>query len=232
MRDRSARPHHARYDVQLPVSYRPTAPARTGVGVGWTRDLSEGGARLELLGALPAGTALTLTLQTYRGAITARAEVVWVGTPGAEGRTLHGVEYTALRAEAQAALRAILRLRSATAGALLRRPLDVPFVCTPTGPPGRPLEGRTGDIGQQGLLVHLPEPLPVGTDVTLALRGPAGRRVEVQGRVAWVEPAPAGAPPAAIHHGIQCGGGPGGPWDGVRKLVAGWPPEAPPAGVP
>jgi len=229
MLDRRTRPHAPRYEVQLPVSYRPEPPAMAATGIGWTRDLSEGGACLELPVTLAPGTALALILQTYRGAIPTQAEVIWAGSPDAEGPTRHGVGFTRIRPEPQAALRAILQTRHAEPGALLRRPLAVPVLCDRKGHSPRPLEGRTGDVGRQGILIHLPEPLPVGTEVVLTLEGLAGHCVQVGGRIAWGEPLPAGPSPAAIPHGVQLGAPPPYAWEALCDLVAGWPPEGPPA---
>jgi hypothetical protein len=143
-----------------------------------------------------AGTALTLS--TYRGATPTQAEVVWAGPPGT------GAPNPA-------------RCSAAPSMCLAGVP--------PMGESPRPLEGRKGDIGRQGLLLQLPEPLPVGTDVIPTLQGPAGALVAVGGYIAWVEPGRAGLSPTALHHSVQLGAPPGGSWEALQALVAGWLPE-------
>lgn len=48
------------------------------------------------------------------------------------------------------------------------------------------LGGRTGDLSTGGLFVATPEPLPVGTLVTVALVLPDAHRVTVDATVTWV----------------------------------------------
>ena len=66
---------------------------------GLTGDISRGGLLLLLPQVLPSGTVLTLTLQTVRGPLTARGEIVWVESP--VGQLLgppfrHGFRFTAI----------------------------------------------------------------------------------------------------------------------------------------
>ena len=82
----------ARYQIVLPVSYdaTPKGAVARREGSGWTRNLSETGACLELTEALPAGTTLRLALRDEGGAVSLEAQVIWVGHPRVPaGGTLH-----------------------------------------------------------------------------------------------------------------------------------------------
>ena len=85
-----------RYQIVLPVSYdaTPKGALARREGSGWTRNLSETGACLELTDALPAGTTLRLAVQDEGGAVSLEAHVIWVGHPRVPaGGTLHGVTF-------------------------------------------------------------------------------------------------------------------------------------------
>jgi hypothetical protein len=221
MLERNARPHYPRYEVQLPISYRIEDPRMSGTGIGWTRDLSEDGACLELLQMLTPGTRFAFTLQSYRGPIHAQAVVAWTGSPGAEGRTLHGVEYLPFRPEAYTALQAILWTRSREPAALLRCPLDWPCRCSPKATPGEVLEGRTGALSRQGLLIHLPRLVPVGAEIALTLLDPHGEEIQVEGRILWREPDLRDRTQPALHHGVRLALPLGSGWEALRDLMAG-----------
>ena len=79
--------------------YKSKEPAPAKVGVGWTRDVSDGGACLELAELLPPGTPLSVILQTDQGSLGVEGKVVWVESPEARtpGQPIrHGLRFTNL----------------------------------------------------------------------------------------------------------------------------------------
>jgi CheY-like chemotaxis protein len=191
-----------RYLVQLPLYYQRGRPSRQGVGVGWTRNLSEGGACIELAEPFDVSAEIQLGLQTYLGGVRLQCQVVWRDMADASGRVLHGVKFLNLSAGCRLVLQQMLRVSSAQPHSLLRRACEVPLVCTVRGSRGRSWDGRTGNIGPHGLLAHLPEDLPVGTDVDLTCNPPHDGPVRLGGRIAWVEGRDATTRRATTRHGI------------------------------
>ncbi len=76
MSDPSTRQRRPRHPIQLPLLYRSKGPAPTRAGVGWTRNLSEGGACVELAESLHLSTPLQVLFQTDRSSIEVEARVV------------------------------------------------------------------------------------------------------------------------------------------------------------
>ena len=108
----SAQRRSPRHDIVLPLLHRAT-PAALRVGVGWTRNLSEGGACLELTVRLPPQAPLWVHLQTDRGTIEAKAQVAWTGAPdSARGSVLHGVAFTQMSPAQRRVLRDMLLSKS------------------------------------------------------------------------------------------------------------------------
>src|SRR3974377_1118112 len=87
--------HFRRYPVQLPLLHLPESSKSDGTRVGWTCDLSKGGARVELDRPSPAPTQLRVRLQTDHGVIEAMAQVVWTGEPlSPQDGIPHGLAFT------------------------------------------------------------------------------------------------------------------------------------------
>ncbi len=140
-----------RYPVEIPFLHTTTAPGSAGTGAGWTRDLSEGGACVELNERLQVPSPLHIHLQTDRGAIEIEAQVVWEaqapkgGTQGSAttaGGVLHGVAFTHLAPDQLLALRALLPPHGQERRSGIRLPIDLPVTCRPKGPEGSSLQGR------------------------------------------------------------------------------------------
>jgi len=191
-----------RYLVQLPLYYQRGRSSRQRVGVGWTRNLSEGGACIELAEPFEVSAEIQLGLQTYLGGVRLQCQVVWRDMAAASGRVLHGVKFLDLSAGCRLVLQQMLRVSSTQPHSLLRRPWEVPLVCTVRGSRGLSCDGRTGNIGPHGLLAHLPEDLPAGTDVDLHCGSPQDGPVQLEGRVAWAEAREEGVPRGTTRHGI------------------------------
>lgn len=199
------RRRHARYPVVLSLIYRRTDTAGGPRSIGWTRNLSAGGACLELGAALPAKTPLRVGLQTDRGSLWVEAQVVWVGrsAPPAAGIP-HGIVFLQLRAEQAQALASLVERLGRVRGVAVRVPVRHQVACRPAGEAGPLLQGRTRDLSRRGVAVVLPRPLPPWSDVELTLPTPQGP-LTVAAKVMWVQPA-AEAEGEGVAHGLAFAG--------------------------
>jgi c-di-GMP-binding flagellar brake protein YcgR len=195
-----------RHPIQLPVHHDAVSPESTGSGAGWTRDLSEGGACLELDERLPAPSLLHIRLQTEGGAIEVEAQVVWEVGARERGETeagiLHGVAFTHLSPVQLQALRDLLLSHSQGRRPGVRVPLDLPVTCQAKDPAAVPLHGRTGNVSRGGLLLRLSQVLLPGTSLKLTLDRPNGH-VTAEGEIVWVEPPATRISGEPIRHGLR-----------------------------
>lgn len=203
MSDYSAQRRSPRYRIQLPLFHKAGTSASSSVGMGRTRNLSEGGACLESAEPLPPSTPLTLVLQTDQGGIRMEGKVVWTGQPGSEsGGILHGLAFTQVGAEQHTALCDLLLSKGEMRQAGVRLPLDISVTCQPKGQSGPPLQGRTGDLSRGGLSLRLPQPLPPGTTLEITLHTPSGP-LTAEGEVVWVTPPEGQTPSQSVPHGLR-----------------------------
>ncbi len=192
-----------RYPFQLPFLYRVPGTRPPSVGVGWTRHLSDGGAGVELGEPLSPGTPLTVLFQTAQGPFELHADVAWSGGPlPVGGGLLHRLAFTEADPKPRQALRDLLQAQSGTTRAGLRLPLAIPATCQSKYPPGRLLQGRTGDISREGLLLLLPEVMAPGTVLAVTLESPLGP-VRLEGVVAWRDTSARAALEEFVRHGVQ-----------------------------
>jgi hypothetical protein len=192
-----------RYTIVLPVLYalEESVPPRNGVG--WTSELSEGGACLELPERLDLLTPLGLTLRTYDGDIELGAKVVWTAETGpSEGGIFHGVSFTYIAADQHRALRELIRTKGQVRNAGVRLPVELTVVCGRKGDPVPSLQGRTGDISRAGLLLRLPQTLPAGTPLQVTLQTSQGP-LTAQGTIIWAGQPTSQAPGELIRHGFR-----------------------------
>ena len=211
MLDRPDGRHFFRYSVPLPFLHRGFPPVDVYAGVGWTWDVSEGGACVELPEHLHAMQPLRFRLQTDRGAIEVEASVVWK----ADARTVrgersgqvaggirHGVVFTRLASDQYRALRELLRSLAGPGHPRVRLPLDMPALCLPQQEGSQPLEGWTADVSRGGLSVRLPHPVPPGTGVEIRVETP-NASLTVEGVVVWTRTAEGRARSGLVRHGIR-----------------------------
>lgn len=202
MPDWTKRQRFPRYELQLPVLYRLTDTPQVKAGIGRMRNLSEGGACLELHERLAPSTRLALILRTDQGAIEAKAEVVWVQNQGPpEQGVLHGVCFTHLTPEHHQALLKLFPQRIPRQEGT-RLAVDLPVVCRIKGALAPPLQGRVGNISRGGLLLLLPHALPVSTGLEVTLPAAEGPLL-VEGTIAWVDPPEAQRLGEPIRHGLR-----------------------------
>ena len=200
-----------RYPLQLPLQEKLRVVGAAGVGVGWTRDVSEAGACVELPEFLRPQLPLQVRLHTARGPIETEAQVVWgaavqavwAGEPGPiSGGVLHGLAFTQMSPTHVQALRTVLHSRAAEGPARVRLPLQVAATCEPEAQAGPPLPGVTEEISREELSLRLPHPLPPGTSVRITLQTPHGP-LTVQGTVVQVEPPERQRPGEWIRHAVR-----------------------------
>jgi len=192
-----------RYSIQLPLLHKTIAPACIRAGVGWTRNLSQGGACVELAERLQPGVLLHVLLRTDRGAIELEAEVAWGSEAAAEGGgILHGLTFARIAPDQLRALQTLIVSKGQVQLAGVRLPLEIAVACQPKGKSGQALRGLTGDISRAGLLLLLPEVLPPGSAVDIILHTPKGP-LAAEGVVAWVEPPAGRAVGPPFRHGLR-----------------------------
>ncbi len=190
-----------RYRISLPLLHRPKARKALNVGIGWSRDLSEGGACVELAERLRVQRPVRIQIQTDAGAIQAEARVVWrKDTP--EGGSLHGVAFTHVAPDQLKVLRDVIHRKGERGDAGIRLPLEVSVTCQPVGQEAAPIAGWTGDVGRGGLLLRLPTPLSPGTALDLTLHTPHGP-LTAQGVVVWVASPERQPSEGPIPHGLR-----------------------------
>jgi len=198
-----AKRRYPRHPIRLPLLYKVTAPAPGKAGVGWTRDLSEGGACLELSEHLEPMSLLKLVLRTDKGSLEVEAEVVWAARPDPAGQpVLHGACFTPLAGEQQKALQDLLTQKGHTRLEGCRLPLELPVLCRPKGMIDPILRGSTGDVSRGGLLLLLPEVLPPGSALEITIQTARGK-VEAEGMIVWVGSAEEQTPGGLVRHGFK-----------------------------
>lgn len=203
MSDQSERRHFRRYPIQLPVLHRRKGPAPAQPGVGWTQNLSEGGACMELAEPLQSRLPLLVHLRTERGIIEAEAGVAWAEKPPlATGGILHGVAFTQLAPDPLQALGDLILTKGLVRPAGVRLPFEVPVTYQLRGEAGPPFHGWTHDISRGGLLLRLPKVLPLGTLLEVTLHTPTGP-LTTEGAVTWVAPLEGRTPGGPIRHGVR-----------------------------
>jgi len=195
---------HPRHPVVLSIVYQRAGSGEAGRGVGWTRNLSEGGACLDLGEALPRGAALRVALQADQPPLWMDAEVVWAGRAGEVTDGIpHGIAFVQVTAEQARALSGIVGRLGRLRGVAVRVPLRHPVACRVTGDAVPPLQGETGDISRSGLSVSLPGRLPEAGEIEVTLPTREGP-LTLRARVAWVDPAGGGSG-EGVQHGLAFG---------------------------
>ena len=200
MPPRAGQPRFPRSSVRLPLRYAAVSPTIGRNGMGWTRNVSEGGACLEVPEAFPHDAALNLWFQTDRGAVEAEAVVVWAAavTHG-QGPALHGVAFTRVAPRHRRTLRALLKTPTVIRHSGARFSADLPVAYRVPNQAGLPRWGRIENVSRGGMLLSLDERLQPGTRLTVTWQI-ASEDLTVEGTIVWVEPREGGTP---IRHGFR-----------------------------
>jgi hypothetical protein len=194
---------HVRYSIRVPLLHNAKSSGTNHAGMGWTRNIGEGGACVELTERLQPDGPILIRLQTAKGAIELEAKVIWSKEATSEGDSiLHGVAFTQIAPDQLASLRDLLRSRGPVRHSGVRLPLDVSVTCRPKDQAKGRVEGRTGDFGRGGLLLRLPEELPVGSKLEVTLHTPR-EPLTVSGVVVWVDPPEQRVPGDLVGHGFR-----------------------------
>jgi len=192
-----------RYQLEFPVLYRVEGPQLTKHGTGQMRNLSEGGACLELFEQLPPETPLVLIVRTDQGALEAEAKVVWVGEPSPhEQKVLHGISFIRRKPEQYQALLDLFPQEQRARWGMCRLPLNLSVTCRIMGASGPLLHGEAEDISRGGLLLRLPQALPLSTNLEITLPAPE-EPLTLEGAIVWVEPLEATRPKELVRHGLR-----------------------------
>jgi hypothetical protein len=98
-----------RSEIKLPVLYRRQAPAPIKAGVGWTHNLSDEGACLELSDRLEDRSVIQLLFQKEQGGLAIGAVVIWAAAIRQRGEgILHGVGFPDITPDQRQAIRELL----------------------------------------------------------------------------------------------------------------------------
>ncbi len=186
-----------RYQVVAPIRYR-TASYVSAERTGWTRDVSEQGACVELAEHLASGTQLAVVVETEAGPIRMAGTVVWAGAGDSAGpRYLHGLRFSSGSDDRDRLWAWLQRhpappARIAASLPVRTRRLDG---VTPE------IAGWTADLGGGGCTLFLPERLPVGALLDVALSTPCGD-VPSEGIIVW-EGSHATVSAGLLEHGFR-----------------------------
>ncbi len=203
MPERSPRRQYPRYPIQIPFLHKVKTPAPAKCGVGWTRNLSEGGACVELAEPLRPQLPLWVRLQTDEGPIDMDAQVSWARERAStKGCISHGVTFTQIAPNHLSALQNLLLSKGLIRPSRVRLPFDVPVTCRPKGHGGPSVQGRTRDVSRGGLLLRLSEVVPPETVMEVTVHTSPGP-LKVEGAVAWVAPPEGRAPGGPIQHSFR-----------------------------
>lgn len=190
----------SRYAVAVPFAYR--GPGRESARpLGWTRDLSERGAWVELPEAFGVATDLEVRFQTRGEPPWLPAQVVWVRPePTRQSLHLHGLTFARMTPAQGRTLRAILteeRPRRAS-----RWYCSLAVTCQRRDGDGGVLRGRTRDLSEGGVAVRLPAPVAPGTPLRVSVETGFGV-ITADAEVVWTVASAPPTPGALFRHGLR-----------------------------
>jgi hypothetical protein len=192
-----------RYQIRLPILHTLLSPPAGRAGMGWTRDLSEGGACVELAEAVPVDARVRLRFQTEHETIEADAEVVWAAAPdGVRGVVPHGVAFTRIAPEQHQILRELFLTKAKARHTGVRIGCDLVVAYQAKDHAEPPQWGWMENVSRGGLLLSLPQPLPPGTRLTLTWQI-ASERLTAEGMIVWVEPTERPTEMESVRHGFR-----------------------------
>ena len=199
----TVQPGLTRYPIQLPLLYWRKAGPQTRAKAGWTHELSDEGASVELAERVAPETLLRIRIQTDRGPIEAEGQVVWFADsapPSVEN--YHGLMFTQIAPDHLRTLQDILLPLSMVAHAGMRLAVDLHATCKQKGLRERPLQGRAGDVSRRGLLLRLPQTLTLGTGLEITLHTGNGP-ITLEGVIVWAHQPEEREAEELIDHGVR-----------------------------
>lgn len=193
---------HARYPIVVPVLYGLKSAGPEMTGAGWTRDVGEGGACLELDERLDVSALIRLLSRTDQGLIATEARVIWTsGSPATEG-IVHGVAFTPGMASAHQALRELLLRKRMVWQGVVRIPVTLSVTYQLKGQPRSSNQGQTENASRRGLALRLPLAYPPGTCLEVTLHTSDGP-LKAEGTIVRVDPLEAQIAGEPIRHGFH-----------------------------
>lgn len=193
---------HPRYPIVMPVLYGLKGAGPEMTGAGWTRDVGEGGACLELAERLDVSALLRLVLRTDQGRIATEARVIWTGGSPVTGGIVHGVAFAPRMASEQQALRELLLRKRMVWQGVVRIPVRLSVTYQLKGQPRSSNHGHTENASRRGLALRLPLAHPPGTCLEVTLHTSEGP-LKVEGAIVRVDPLEAQNPGEPIRHGFH-----------------------------
>jgi c-di-GMP-binding flagellar brake protein YcgR len=199
----SPRRQYPRYPIQIPFVCTAKTPQRTRTTIGWTRNLGEGGACIELSEVLPPDTPVWIRMRSDQGTVEMGGKVVWSENGKARGESsIHGLSFTESSPAQQQALEGLIRSRGVIRPSRVRLPFEVPVTCRAVNGPAVPLPGWTRDVSRGGLMLRLPRELSPGTELRVTLHTDP-QPISVDGVIAWVAPPEGRTPGGPVRHGFR-----------------------------
>ncbi|HSB69512.1 MAG TPA: PilZ domain-containing protein [Candidatus Methylomirabilis sp.] len=211
--------HFTRYAIELPFRYRQSREAANRPGLGWTRDLSGGGAWVELPEQVAPPTLLEVSLHTPGEPLHLAAQVVW-GCHESHGLSrLHGLRFTQLT-PAQRQRLGVLFSHQKPRG-VGRLYCTLAATCQGMAAAGDSLPCETRDISAGGVALRLPVSVPPGTHLQVTIPTVFGV-VTADAEVVWAEPPDARPRGAPCRHGLRFLYLESSSELPLRMLLAGW----------
>jgi len=193
---------HPRYPIVAPVLYGLEGSDSVVTVGGWTRDLSEGGACLELPDRVEVSALIRVFLRMDQGGYSTEGRVIWAERPPQTEGGFYGVAISQMVSAQHEVLRAFLSRKRMVWQAVVRIPLDCTVTYQVKGQPRSPRQGHTENVSRRGLLLRLPSMHASGTSLEVVLHTPHGHLV-AGGTVVRVDPREAQTPREPIRHGFQ-----------------------------
>lgn len=192
--------HFTRCAIDLPFHYRESTEVAYRPGVGWTRDLSGGGAWVELPERVAPPTVLEVGLHALGEPLLLAAQVVW-GCPEPHARSrLHGLRFIRITPAQRRRLGVLItHQKSREVGRLY---CSLAATCQSKASAGVPLPCETRDLSIGGVSLRLPALAPPGTHLQVKILTAFGA-VTADAQVVWVEPPDARPRNAPCRHGLQ-----------------------------
>jgi hypothetical protein len=197
------RRRHPRYPIQIPFVCAAKTPGRTRTTVGWTRNLGEGGACIELSDSFPPDTPIWIRMRSDRGLVEMGGKVIWSENGKGRGEhAVHGLSFTEGSPGNRQELETLIMSRGMVRPSRVRLPFEVPVTCQPIKGPAVPIPGWTRDVSRGGLMLRLARELSPGTELRLTLHTEP-RTLTFDGVIAWVAPREGRIPGGPIRHGFR-----------------------------